>query len=232
MPEPAKMDWPKAIERNRDALLRIVATLFAMLGFSDTASIERLPRALRNAILRILRPAEAAVRRLIVVAARGMALKPSAHRPMPKGKQIVKKGTGKARCPLFRLEDIRPPMVPGPPRKKYRKSIGIHFYPYTTLIGPGAVKPAPLNDGKVDGAHLMRRLQAARNALENLAREAQRYLRWKAKREKIYETRLIYTNPIRPGPPPYVHKKPGHEVEAVLRECHWLAWEARGLDSS
>ncbi|MFN0193636.1 MAG: hypothetical protein ACKVP5_16965 [Aestuariivirga sp.] len=227
------MDWPGAVERNRDALLRIVISLFVMLGLAETSTSERIPRALHRAILRILRPAEAAVRRLIAAAAVGVVLKPRASRPMPKGKKIEKKGTGKTRRPLFRLEDIRPPMVPGRTPVKYRKTLGIHFYPYDTLIRPTTpVKPAPPQDGKVDGARLQRRLQAIRNALDNLPREVQRLLRWKVKREKTYETRLIYTNPIRPGPPPYVHEKPRHEVEDVLRECHWLAWEARGLDTS
>lgn len=227
------MDWPGAIGRNRDALLRIVMSLFAMLGLAETSASERIPRALHRAILRILRPAEAAVRRLIVVAALGVVLKPRVSRPMPKGKKIVSKGTGKARRQLFRLEDVRPPMVPGRTPVKYRKTLGIHFYPYNTLIQPIApVKPAPPQDSKVNGARLQRRLQAIRDALGNLPREAQRLLRWKAKREKIYETRLIYTNPIRPGPPPCVHERPRHEVEEILRECHWLAWEARGLDTS
>ncbi|MFN0192515.1 MAG: hypothetical protein ACKVP5_11165, partial [Aestuariivirga sp.] len=174
---------------------------------------------------------EAAVRRLIVVAARGMVLKPRASRPMPRGSKIVKTGTGMAKRPLFRLEDIRPPMVPGPPRKKYRKSIGIHFYPYETLIQPPS-PPAPPQDGKVDAARLMRRLRAIKDALEDLPYQARRLLRWRVKREKISETRLIYTNPIRPGPAPYLHEKPKHEVEDVLRDCHWLAWEAGRLDTS
>ncbi|MFN0191506.1 MAG: hypothetical protein ACKVP5_05955 [Aestuariivirga sp.] len=225
------MDWDLALTRNRDALLRIVGTLFAMLGLADNAVIDRIPRALHSAILRILRPAEAAVRRLIFVAAKDIVLKPRAERAKPVGK-IEKKGKG-SRRPLFRLEDARPPMVPGPPRKRYRKSIGIHFYPYETLIRPAVpAKPAPIRDGKIDGNRLKRRLQAIMGALENLNREARRCARWMARRRKIFETRLIYVNPIRPGPAPYLHEKSRHEVEEVLRDCHWLAWEARGLDSS
>jgi hypothetical protein len=226
------MDWPKAIERNHGALLRIVGTLFAMLGLSDNATIDRIPRALHSAILRILRPAEAAVRRLIFVAAKDIVLKLRAERSKPVGK-IEKKGKGNTRRPLFRLEDARPPMVPGPPRRKFRKSIGIHFWPYDTLIRPAVpAKPAPVKDGKIDGNRLMRRLQAIVGVLEHLNREARRCARWMARRRKIFATRLIYVNPIRPGPPPYVHEKPRHEVEEVLRECHWLAWEVRGYDTS
>ncbi|MFN0194812.1 MAG: hypothetical protein ACKVP5_23020 [Aestuariivirga sp.] len=234
------MNWDLAMTRNRDALLRIVASLFAMLGLGEGAAIDRIPRAFHTAILRILRPAEAAVRRLIVAAARGMALKPAVSRPMPRG-EIVGKGTGKTRRPAFRLEDIRRPLLPPEPRPKHALK---SFSPAD--LTPAALralqrkardltaksKPAPPKDGKVNAGSLAGRLQAIKGALDDLSGQAKRFLRWRARRERISKERLIYTNPIRPGPPPYVHKKPRHEVEEVLRDCHWLAWEARKLDSS
>ncbi|MFN0191712.1 MAG: hypothetical protein ACKVP5_07015 [Aestuariivirga sp.] len=234
------MDWDLAMNRNRDALIRIVATLFAMLGLSEGASIDRIPRALHTAILRILRPAEAAVRRLIVAAARGMVVKPAVPRSVPK-EGFAGKGKGSGKRPTFRLEDIRPPMAPPEPRPKHAfKS----FSPAD--LTPAALralhrknrdliaksKPAPPRDDKVNAASLAHRLQAISFALGDLTHQAKRFMRWKARRERLSKDRLIYTNPIRPGPPPYVHKKPRHEVEDVLRDCHWLAWEARKLDSS
>ena len=63
------MDWARAIERNSEALKGIVETLFAMLGL---APVVRLPRSVHSAVLRVLRPAESAMRRLIVIAARGL----------------------------------------------------------------------------------------------------------------------------------------------------------------
>jgi len=59
------MDWALAIERNRQPLLRIVAALFAMIGLTETGAVERLSRPVYRAVLGVLRPAEAAVRRLI-----------------------------------------------------------------------------------------------------------------------------------------------------------------------
>ncbi|NJM31342.1 MAG: hypothetical protein HC855_15785 [Rhizobiales bacterium] len=146
--------------RNRDALLRIVATLFAMLGLSEGAAVDRIPRALHTAILRILRPAEAAVRRLIVAAARGMVVKPAVSRSMPAG-EIVRKGTGQTRHSAFRIEDIRPPMAPAEPRPKHPLR---SFSPAD--LTPAALralhrksrdliaksKPAPPKDGKVNAA--------------------------------------------------------------------------------
>jgi hypothetical protein len=91
------MDWDRAIERNSEALKTIVAALFAMLG---DATASRLPRELHRAVLSILRPAESALRRLIVIAARGLEAKPAPARPMPQG--LIIRGQGNhLSFPLF-----------------------------------------------------------------------------------------------------------------------------------
>jgi hypothetical protein len=87
------MDGTAAISDNLEALKRILAGLFAMAGFGPhpevPASGERrrtLPRHFRLAILRLLRPAEAAARRLIIAAARGLVVAlppPRKSRPKP-----------------------------------------------------------------------------------------------------------------------------------------------------
>ena len=86
------MDWDLAIERNSEALKGIVAALFAMLGLDGT-TVSRIPHPLHRAVLRVLRPAESAVRRLIVIAARGLVVKLAPSRPMPAGK-VIGKGSG------------------------------------------------------------------------------------------------------------------------------------------
>jgi hypothetical protein len=83
------MDWDRAIERNSEALKAIVATLFAMLG---DAAAARLPRELHRAALRVLRPAESALRRLIVIAARDLKAEPAPARPKPQG--LIIRGGG------------------------------------------------------------------------------------------------------------------------------------------
>src|SRR5262245_1705367 len=65
------MNWQLAIEKNRAALRRIVAMLVAMVEVSG-ARVDTLPRHLHCFVLRLLRPAEAAARRLIIIAARGV----------------------------------------------------------------------------------------------------------------------------------------------------------------
>ena len=79
------MDWDLAIKRNSEALKGIIEALFALLGLDGTERSSRIPQPLHRAVLRVLRPAESAVRRLIVVAARGLVVKLAPSRPMPKG---------------------------------------------------------------------------------------------------------------------------------------------------
>ena len=69
------LDWARAIKRNSEALKGIVAELFAMLGLAGEATVSRIPQPLHRAVLRVLRPAESAVRRLIIIAARGLVVK-------------------------------------------------------------------------------------------------------------------------------------------------------------
>ena len=87
------MDWDLAIKRNSEALNRIVEVLFAMLGIAGVAPVGRIPQPLHRAVLRVLWPAESAVRRLIIIVARGLVVKLAASRPKPKGP--IGKGGGR-----------------------------------------------------------------------------------------------------------------------------------------
>ena len=77
-----EQNWT-AINKNHAALKHILASLVAMAGWTatggtflracgDAGSASILPRHLYVAILRLLRPAEAATRRLVIVLARGI----------------------------------------------------------------------------------------------------------------------------------------------------------------
>jgi hypothetical protein len=62
--------WDRAIETNAEALEQIVILLLRLAGIGTLVpEVETLPRALRTRILHILRPAEFAMRRLILIAA-------------------------------------------------------------------------------------------------------------------------------------------------------------------
>ena len=79
------MDWDHAIKRNSEVLAGIVETLFVMLGLVGEATVSRIPWPAYRAVLRVLRPAESALRRLIVVAARGVVVAPAVSRPKSAG---------------------------------------------------------------------------------------------------------------------------------------------------
>ncbi len=228
------MDWARAIERNSEALTGIVEVLFAMLGLAGDATVSRIPQTLHCAVLRVLRPAESAMRRLIVIAARGLVVKLAPSRPMP-AKPITGKGGGNSR-PSFQLFDPRKNFA-GPHRRAFaRIAPRIHFFgndPRVAALWPApqpAADPAPPPDGLVNAERLTRRLQALKLALEDLPRQARRLARWRVRREAAKAPK--FKSPLRPGHPPGYRRKPVHEVDEVLIECHGLAWDAMKPDTS
>jgi hypothetical protein len=186
-------------------------------------------------MLRILRPAESAVRRLIVIAARGLVVKVAPSRPMPKGHVIGKGGTPRF---SFQLFDTRKnfPELRQHGRRPARNPPRIHFFrpdPRVAALWPSpqpAADPAPPPDGLVNSARLSRRLQALKLALEDLPRQARRLARWRVRREAAKTPK--FKSPLRPGPPPGHRKRQIHEVDEVLADCHALAWDALRPDTS
>ena len=104
------MDWDVAIKRNSKALKAIIEVLFALLGLDGTDAASRIPRSLHSAVLGVLRPAESAVRRLIVIAARNVVVELARSRPMAEGRKIGKGGG--SRSPSFPLFDPRKRLKP------------------------------------------------------------------------------------------------------------------------
>jgi len=231
-----KMDWDLAIKRNSEALKGIIETLFAMLGLAGTDTVSRIPQPLHRAVLRVLRPAESAVRRLIIIAARGLVVKLAPSRPMPKGHRILK-GGGPSR-PSFQLYDTRKDF---PELRQHRVKYAkypprIHFFgPDSTVddlwpAHPAVAAPVSPPDGLVSAERISRRLQALKSALDDLPRQARRMARWRVRREAAKAPK--FRSPLRPGRAPGHRKKPTHEVDEILANCHWLAWEAEKLDTS
>jgi hypothetical protein len=227
------MDWARAIERNSEALKGIVAELFAMLGLAGEATVSRIPQPLHSAVLRVLRPAESAVRRLIIIVARGLVVKAAPSRPMPMPVGPIGKGGG-SRPPSFQFFDTRKYFAElRPHRRRFRRNPPrIHFFPYDTLVParPPIADPVSPPDGLVNGERLSRRLQALKLALDDLPRQARRLARWRVRRDNMPSPK--FKSPLRPGPPPGHRRKPVHLVEEVLAECHWLAWDAMKPDTS
>jgi hypothetical protein len=277
------MDWNAAIERNRDALKRILATLAAMAGLAVGPHPEvraegeprrTLPRRLHLAVLRLLRPAESAARRLIVIAARGVVveLPPSRPRkPMPKSAVLRKPGgtgiwvprgarPGPARAAPARLSlPLTDPLRR--PFRVRRRHVPPHAAP--RILFPGAAEPfslpaPPSPYDPIDVTRLARRLAALASALDDLPREARRFARWKAQRDRARpaappdpplrrgggaepmrggvggnRARIRRLSPLNPGRPPGQSRansrRPVHEVHEVLADLHYFA--VRALES-
>ncbi len=220
------MDWDLAIKRNSKALKGIIEVLFALLGLDGTEAASRIPRSLHSAVLSVLRPAESAVRRLIVVAARNVAVKVAPSRPMPKGK-IIGKGRSTS-LPAFQLFDPPKRLKPIRVRKVHRAQPRIRFLdwydPRVAAVFPKprpVVEPPPPPDGLASATRLHRRLIALKSALDDLPRQATRLVRWQERRRASPEFKS--TSPLRTGRPPGYRRKPVHEVEEVLADCDWLA---------
>jgi hypothetical protein len=228
------MDWDLAIKRNSKALKGIIEVLFALLGLDGTDAASRIPRSLHSAVLGVLRPAESAVRRLIVIAARGVVVKLAPSRPMPEGHKIGKGGGSS--LPSFQLFDPRKRLKPVRAMKFTRLVPRIHFFPHDPRISAlfpaprPVVEPPPPPDGRVSATRLHRRLQALKLALDDLPRQAKRLVRWQQRREAAPDFKFLV--PLRSGHPPGYRRKPIHEVEEILTECDHLAWEAMKPDTS
>ena len=204
-----------------------------MLGLSGEATVSRIPPLLHSAVLRVLRPAESAVRRLIVIAARGIVVKLAPSRPMPKGHVI---GKSSAPRPSFQLFDPRKNFKRLRRRKFARMEPRIHFFgpdPRVAALFPAprpVVEPPPPPDGLVNAERLNRRLRALELALDDLPRQARRLARWRVRRDNMPSPK--FRSPLRPGHPPGYRRKAIHEVDEVLIECHGLAWDALKPDTS
>jgi hypothetical protein len=225
---PRPMDWPLAIERNRTALLAVAAAAFALLGGREASG--PIARAVRSAVLALLRPAEAALRRLILVAARGLAPVARSVRPAPAIVAGAAPGAG-PRMPAFPLFDPLKRFGPPPPIRPLGIPRIRTFWASPALV-PSSSPPAqpivlpqrPDPDALVDGGSVRLRLLGFERALADLPRQAKRLARHRA--------RAIPRWPLRPGRPPGHRQRPGREVDHILRECHALAMDARGADTS
>lgn len=206
------MDWKQVIERNREALLGIVAGLMVLMGQSET-----LAHPLRRSILRILRPAESALRRLIVIFAavyRAKAPKgEGVKQPLPEFSTFAQK----ERQSAFALID---------PRKRFG-GLARPFSAVAPRISvPGlsdAVRPTKPDDA-TRAKTLYRRIETFEAALKTLPRQARRLRRLLARRATA-EPGPGRVGPIRPGHPPGFRKRAIEPVDDILRDCHCLALE-------
>ncbi|MBX3572108.1 MAG: hypothetical protein KF694_07110 [Mesorhizobium sp.] len=269
------MDWDLVIERNVRLLGPIVATLCIMAGiFSSPLEGEdgparrgkaealagpgegylpspTLPRRIHRAVYRLLRAAEAAVRRLIVVVGRDIV---AAEPVLPPLKQNngplvthipVRPGLGLA-CAAPAEAPPEPPAVrklsfplldplrdpDAPPFRIRTSGVPRISFPGWTPLFHVAPRHDPLPNDPIDAGYLRLRLDALSRALSDLPRQAMRLARWQARRVALRKAgRAGRLSPLRPGPA-YGLRRPGsprpeHEIDDILRDLHYFAWEAR-----
>jgi hypothetical protein len=222
------MNWTRAIDINKDALTHIVAGLVSLLA--AYGEVLRLPVTVYQLLQRILYPAESAVRRLIVIVARGLVVPVSPSRPMPRG--LVIAGTSKGRA-SFQLFDSRkafgdPDDSPTPisgPRIRFIAALSPR-----QLFLAKFVKPREATCSEAETLRIRQRLSLLARALEHLPREAKRMARWQKRRAQMHNPPFLF--PLRPGPPPGHHQRPREDIDDILRECHALAWMALRPDTS
>jgi hypothetical protein len=241
------MTWEETVESKREPLLSVVLGLIAAIGLKEGVAIERISKPLHRKVLRLLRTAESAVRRLIVAAARNIVVEPEPLRERsasvkPKTSTPGKEGEAKPRRkrrPLFNMFDALKCLGRRRPKKKRRPMppftlvmLGydrgrstIERFDYPDLgpapSQPAATKQEPIDDGTVNAAPLIRRLLAVLDAVQDVQSYALRLARWHAKPKE--DRRPERWSPLRPGRPPGYRQKNIHEVDELLKECDWLA---------
>lgn len=245
------MDWDVAIERNREALKRILAMLVAMVGLADGETT--LPRSSHRAILALLRPLEAAARRLVIVVARDLVvpLAPRKVRPEPDTVFVRNgKGTGIVLPYGVKPSAILPNLVPqrAAPRPvalalldplpewpggRHRQVGGV-----PRILVPGGSGPRLIqgrrrlsSDGRVDATRLTLRLRAVGRVLDDLPRQARRFARWRCRAAAqnpepgmAGKVRRIW--PLRPGRPPGSCRGSAQQVHEILADLHYFAIRA------
>jgi hypothetical protein len=221
------MDWALAVEKNRTALIRIVAEILALLGLAAGETVERLPHRLYVAAERLLRPTESALRRLIVIAARGLVVELAPKNVRPQRPKTKRKSYDRV---SFRLFDTRKRfdfIQPENPLVVYVKTFTSNpFNPFDKMYQRRGVDVAV----GTSVSQLCRRLAAVAHALDTIPQQAQRLARWQQRRRMMEKPK--FTAPIRPGPPPGLRIKPTMEVDFILRDCQALAGDALREESS
>jgi hypothetical protein len=228
------MDWDMVIERNSERLFTVVAALVSMVRVHGGGVAAFLPRHVYSAALILLRPAESAVRRLIIIAARGLVLKLTlgSGRGFPAALKEKLRFLEKDadRVPAFCLID---PLKRFAPEDFEWGKVQEQALPRISV--PGFVDPVfadrfiPMRDDPIDCAALVRRIAALKEALDNLPRQARRLARWKARRELARQAAVRKPGRMslmRPGFAPGYHRSNRQEIDEILADCYHFAVEA------
>jgi hypothetical protein len=223
----------KVAELEHRALQRILADLWIIAGFGGLDRRTTILRSVHRLVTRLLRPAEAAARRLILVLARGIVVTLPPARiaaPMPDNT-----GPDGARPPA----DVTPTDQLPDEWRPDRWQPFVLAESLSRLLNL-SVEPRPFrgipsvrNDQEIDGSRLAHRIEALCHALDDIQAAAQRMARWQALRKRAQERGVFCaTHPLRPGPPLDLRGRARqrlkkHELFGILESTHERAWWAR-----
>ena len=217
-----------------------------------------LPRRLHRAVLRLLRPTESAARRLIIVAAKILPAKPPLPEPAPPPQRpdnaaiTVLRSLGiaivippsTAPAPRRSVPAVRRPPTaialplvdrlrnPGPRPRTVPPHAAPRILSFEGAV-PHRLPPPPTPHDRLDATRLVLRLRALAEALDDLPRQARRFLRWQALRARARARGLkSRISPLRGGRPPGQlcagSRRPRHEIHEILRDLSFYA--GRALD--
>ncbi len=220
----AQQIWDASVARNTLALRVVVAELMGLLSAYGGMEAMRVPRVVRSIMLRVLRPAEAALRRLIVIAARDVRVDflPRKTKPLQSvtGEGLSKTSTSRRTSRLaFQLVDPR--------RRSGQRNVAYTSSNPRVFVVEAAVPFSPLSQMPVSPqqqepeslarvSRICRRIHALVAALEDVPRQAKRLVRLRGLREH----RKLFFSPLRLGKPPGHRKIPVDDVDYILAECH------------
>ena len=230
------MNWDEIVEATRARIIAAIAPLLAVLGY-DPRRRDEMPRYFYRALRSCCAPPSAA-RRLIVMAARGIVVKLrlGVSRAFPKGLALNKDAD---RIPAFLLIDPLKRFAPDGFgwAKEWGKDWGaVQTLPRISVPGlfdPVFAEPAPFpsRDDIIDTGALVRRIAALKSALEDLPRQALRLARWRARAELARKADVWKPGrlkPMRPGFAPGYHRTNKREIDNIISDAHFFAYEAWG----
>ncbi len=186
---------------------------FLTVHFASTALT---PRVLAYLTRRALLPAEAALRRaILLIAATLPTPAPRAAAPATKPRSAsAPSTTTHARAPVFRMREPHPRPKPTAKTDYFPEAL----MPRITLLTDAALRaratpitPAPANPPRDPVTRFQRRLQALQSAFENPVREAERWLRRCAGKPSD-------KSPLTPGRIPGATKANGETACTLLRD--------------
>jgi hypothetical protein len=164
---------------------------------------------------------------LIVIAARGLIVKPSPKRAMPKTLKLQRKPAGRM---AFRLYDTRKHFEFIPQINPLFVVVKTYTDNPFNLFNNPFPRRSKKDPDFINANQLSRRLAALSHALETIPQQARRMLRWQARRKLLQKHTFV--SALRPGRAPGHRDKPTHEIDFILKECQWLAWDSLRRDSS